>query len=322
MDDLTGFLDLVLNSPVGEFSSPGALTDISLNPSQVDNSSVETPVAEGLFSDSEVNTPETNIEEDHDSFELSSTESAEHGDGEFLTDVKLNTSELPPNEEAVPEHATDRDLPPYDGTGLTNEIGDYALNINPNLSSLVQPSEFEADGSFDPTNKCDVIGEVARDIPYVDRQTHGSCSLMAQEQFVERYIGEDVPESYLEWLGEEWKVYSPEGGTNFFGQDKVLDHFGVPHTRNTFAAISDLDEVTSRNNDVIIGVDARHFYDDPTIPSGSGHAVSIVGKGVDPQTRETTGYYFTDSNYPGTARFLSVAEVEDCWWNDMIVVPA
>ena len=144
---------------------------------------------------------------------------------------------------------------------------------------------------------------------------------MAQEQFIERYIGKDLPESYLEWQAEQWGVYTPEAGTSFFGQDALLDHFDIPHTRTMFADRSDLERALDENCDVLIGVDARYFYDDPTFPEGSGHAVAIVGKGVAPETGESQGYYVTDSNYPGTVRFVSTEAFDRCWWNDMITVP-
>jgi hypothetical protein len=50
--------------------------------------------------------------------------------------------------------------------------------------------------------------------------------------------------------------------------------------------------------------------------------VAIVGKGVDQTTGETRGYYFTDSNFPSTSRFLTVAELNDCWYGDLIAISA
>lgn len=195
------------------------------------------------------------------------------------------------------------------------------FEILPDADSLVFPKDFANSGEFDPKNGCIVVGNVMQDIPFVDQQTHGSCSLMAQEQFVERYIGKDLPESYLEWQAEQWGVYSPEAGTNFRGQDAILDYFDIPHDRQLFADTKDLEKAINQQWDVIIGVDARHFYNDAFIPEGSGHAVSVVGKGVDPGSKETRGFYITDSNYPGSARFITSEQLDRCWWNDMIVIP-
>ena len=198
---------------------------------------------------------------------------------------------------------------------------DIDFRIFPDNDSLVLIEDFANDGGFDPKNDCIVIGNVLQDIPFVDQQTHGSCSLMAQEQFVERYIGRDLPESYLEWQAEQWGVYSPEAGTSFWGQDAILDHFDIPHNRQLFADIEDIEKAINQQGDVIIGVDARYFYNDTFLPEGSGHAVSVVGKGTDPVSGETRGFYITDSNYPGSARFITPEQLDRCWWNDMIVIP-
>lgn len=192
--------------------------------------------------------------------------------------------------------------------------------VAPDPSSLVYPSQFQDEGRFDSKNDCVVIGDVVKDIPYVDRQTHQDCSLMAQEQFVERYIGKTIPEDYLEWSAEKWGYYTPEGGTNFWGQTAILEHFNVPHERLIDADQNDLNEALSSGRDVIIGVDVRHFYNDPTVPEGSGHAVAIVGEGLDPKTQEIKGYYITDSNSPGAARFVEVDKLANAWWGDMISV--
>ncbi len=185
---------------------------------------------------------------------------------------------------------------------------------------VLDSGHFHAGGSFDTVNKCIVEGDVVEDMEFVDQQTHGSCSLMAQEQFVERWVGEDIPEEILEEIAGSWGVYTPDCGTNFAGQDAVLDYFGVPHQRYPTADIAILERALASGNDAILGVDAREFYSDPMIPPNSGHAVSVVGRGVDPETQATKGFYFTDSNYPGTVRFVSVERLSHCWLHDMIVV--
>jgi len=187
-------------------------------------------------------------------------------------------------------------------------------------SEVLDVGDFGADGSFDGVNGCIVEGNVTGDMEFVDQQTHGSCSLMAQEQFVERWIGEDVPEHVLEEIASGWGVYTPDGGTNFAGQDAILDFYGVPHQRYRNANIGMLEKAIADGNDAILGVDAREFYGDSFMPPNSGHAVSVVGRGIDPETQTTKGFYFTDSNYPGTTRFVSVNDLADCWLHDMIVV--
>lgn len=185
---------------------------------------------------------------------------------------------------------------------------------------IVRASNFSADGTMDMKNNVIVEGNVANDIQFTDLQTHGSCSLMAQEQFVNRYIGQSLPEDYLEWLAGRAGVYSPDVGTDYNGQTLLLEHFHIPHERFT-GDIEDLDKTLSENKDVIIGVDAREFYGDATIPPGSGHAVAIVGRGLNPESHEVEGYYVTDSNYPQSAHFVSVEKLNGSWYGDMIAIP-
>lgn len=190
-------------------------------------------------------------------------------------------------------------------------------------TDIVTEHHFTDNGNFDAKNNVIVEGNVADDIKYVDQQTHGSCSLMAQEQFVERYTGQPVPEEYLEWRAEKLGVYDPDLGTEFFGQTCVLDHFNIPYERHYLCDLKDLDGALQSDKDAIIGVDARVFYDDPSIPPGSGHAVAVVGRGIDPVTHEVKGYYVTDSNFADTAHFVDVERLENAWTglSDMIVIP-
>lgn len=174
---------------------------------------------------------------------------------------------------------------------------------------------------FDSKNGLIVDGNVHQDIDFLSQQTHSSCSLMAQEQFVARYFGESIPESILEKLMSSYGVYDPEGGTVYEGQTMVLDTFNIPYERNSFASINDLVSELNSNHDCIIGVDAREFYNDPSIPPDSGHAVTVVGKGIDPVTNEIKGFYITDSNFPGTAHYVDVDTLSNVWYNDIISVP-
>ncbi|MBR4612066.1 MAG: hypothetical protein IKO40_05050 [Kiritimatiellae bacterium] len=187
---------------------------------------------------------------------------------------------------------------------------------------IVRPSHFSQDGAYDTKNNVVVVGDVASDIGFIGEQTHGSCSLMAQEQFVHRYIGKPIPEEYLEWQAEKWGVYSPDIGTVAEGQEMILEHFGIPHERVYNPDLDDIVSSMSKGNDVLIGVDARDFYQDASIPPGSGHAVALVGRGLDPATGELVGFYVTDSNYPGAAHYLSIDKLAGCWNGaDMISVP-
>ena len=194
----------------------------------------------------------------------------------------------------------------------------YGLN---GQDDIVTEHHFTDNGNYDVKNNVIVEGNVADDIKYVDQQTHGSCSLMAQEQFVERYTGQPIPEDYLEWRAEQWGVYDPDIGTDWGGQTMVLDHFHIPYERHLFSDLSDLDEALQSDNDMIIGVDARSFYGDSSIPPGSGHAVAVVGRGIDPETHEVKGYYVTDSNFSETAHFVDAERLNDSWGGDMIVIP-
>ena len=194
----------------------------------------------------------------------------------------------------------------------------------PPFDSLVDQDQFiqNSDGSlFDDKNGLIVEGNVQQDIDFISQQTHSSCSLMAQEQFVARYYGESVSESLLEKLMSSYGVYDPENGTVYEGQTMVLDTFNIPYERNNYASIDDLVNELNSDHDCIIGVDARYFYNDPNIPPWSGHAVTVVGKGIDPVSNEIKGFYITDSNCPGAAHYIDKDRLSEVWYNDVISIP-
>lgn len=209
---------------------------------------------------------------------------------------------------------------------VTELISSFFLLIEPRPSVLLASGDFSSGGLYDPINECIVHGDVVRDIEYIDAQTGPTCSLMAQEQFVERYTRQDIPEDVLAWRAETWGYYQPDGldaGTNWVGQTAVLEHFSIPHSREIFASVEEMDASLQAGNDILIGVDARDFYDDPSLPPGSGHAVAVVGWGADPDSGRICGYYITDSNFPGTVRFITRDALEQAWYRDMIsVAPA
>lgn len=186
---------------------------------------------------------------------------------------------------------------------------------------IVTEHHFTNGGSYDTKNDVIAEGNVLHDLQFTQQQTHSSCSLMAQEQFVHRYTGQAIPEDYLEWYAEKQGVYSPDLGTIEEGHTMILEHFNIPFEKSSFMGIEDLDNAISENKDIIIGVDAREFYGDPSIPPGSGHAVAVIGRGVNPTTHELEGFYVTDSNFPESAHFISVDKMEASWWNDMITIP-
>ena len=194
----------------------------------------------------------------------------------------------------------------------------YGLN---GQTDIVTEHHFTDNGNFDTKNNVIVEGNVAEDIKYVDQQTHGSCSLMAQEQFVERYTGQPIPEDYLEWRAEKWGVYDPDLGTDEDGQTMVLEHFNIPFERYSNSDLDDLNGELESNHDMIISVSTRDFYGDPSYPPGSGHAVAVVGRGIDPVTHEVKGYYVTDSNFADTAHFVDVERLNNAWTGDMIAIP-
>lgn len=197
----------------------------------------------------------------------------------------------------------------------------FFSSIEPGECNLISVEQFTHDGRFDPINQCVVEGNVANDISFLQEQTGQTCSLMAQEQFIARMSGNHIPEGELERIALEMGVYDPNLGTFADGWNAILDYFGVENTQYFNADTNMLDVATQKGDDVLIGVDARIFYDDPTFPPGSGHAVTIVGRGVDPTSGQLNGYYITDSNRPGQAHFKTVAELEQFWQCDMVTVP-
>ena len=74
--------------------------------------------------------------------------------------------------------------------------------------------------------------------------------------------------------------------------------------------------------EALIGADARESYQDSSIPPGSGHAVALVGRGLDPATGGLQGFHVTDSNFPGGAHFIPTDQLAEAWYgNDMISIP-
>lgn len=206
---------------------------------------------------------------------------------------------------------------------VTDLLSSFFFMIEPQPSVLLTRDDFTSGGSYDPINECIVHGDVAKDIEYIDAQTGPTCSLMAQEQFVERYIRQDIPEDVLAWRAETWGYYQPDGldaGTNWLGQTSILEHFSIPHSREIFATVDELNASLRAGNDILIGVDARNFYEDPSLPPGSGHAVAVVGWGEDPKSGGICGYYITDSNFPGTVRFITGDSLQQAWYCDMVSV--
>jgi hypothetical protein len=210
------------------------------------------------------------------------------------------------------------------GDGPYSEIGD----IHPTVADIyphgiMRPENFQSKGGYDPIHKCSVEGNVTSDLMLVDLQTEGSCSLMAQEQFVERYTGQSVDEADLVELASNYGVYDSwwGRGTNFAGWDIALDHYDVPHRRITATDIPQLEHFLKNDCDALVSVDASILYGDPSM-GPSGHAIAVVGRGKDYWTGTTTGFYVTDSNCPGTTRYLTVEEFQACWCGDVIAVPA
>ena len=215
------------------------------------------------------------------------------------------------------------------GKSMFDPIFDFASDIWDRFfqpffdpGDIVRSADFSPDGSMDTKNNLVVVGDVASDINFISKQTHGSCSLMAQEQFVHRLTGQPIPEEYLEWQAEKWGVYRPDLGTVSEGQEMILEHFNIPYDRDYNPDMDDIVRSMSKGNDVLIGVDAREFYQDPSIPPESGHAVALVGRGLDPESGDLKGFYVTDSNYPGAAHFIPTEQLEASWTGfDMISVP-
>ena len=236
-----------------------------------------------------------------------------------LTDL----AEASPNDDSVPTPGENV------GKSLLDPVFDFASDIWERFfqpffdpGDIVRASDFSSDGSMDTKNNLVVVGDVASDINFISQQTHGSCSLMAQEQFVHRLTGQPMPEEYLEWQAEKWGVYHPDIGTVSEGQEMVLEHFNIPYDRDYNPDMDDIVRSMSKGNDVLISVDAREFYQDPSIPPGAGHAVALVGRGLDPETGDLKGFYVTDSNFPGAAHFIPTEQMEASWFgNDMISVP-
>lgn len=191
--------------------------------------------------------------------------------------------------------------------------------------SVVDAGAFSSDGKIDNQNNMTVVGEVVEYINCIDQQTGPTCVLMAQEQILQRHLGGSIPESFLERLGELMGVYSPcdqYGGANADGETVLLDIAGISYERVESPTLSDILQANTDNHMSLVGVDARIFYNNPTIsPTTSGHQVAVVGHGVDPATGEIGGLYVTDSNFGSAARLVNLETFNNSWMRDQIKVP-
>ena len=115
-----------------------------------------------------------------------------------------------------------------DGDPAAESLDGSAADMYP--KGTLSPEDFQRNGTYDPKHNCVVEGSVLSDLVLVDKQTTGSCSLMAQEQFVERYLGHSVSEKELIDLAWDQGVYGQgvvgffNGGTNFAGLDLAVMH--------------------------------------------------------------------------------------------------
>lgn len=187
-----------------------------------------------------------------------------------------------------------------------------------NNNNLVYENEFSQDGLFDYKNNLHVEGNVKEDMNYIQGQTHESCALMAQEQFINRVYDERIPEEVIENYARSIGVYG-ENGTPLRFTASMLDECGISYEKSFNQTMDNLDASISLGRDSIIGVDARLYYEDASIAPNSGHAVTVCGRGID-DVGKVKGYYLTDSNSPGAVRFLSVDRLESCWNRDMVTV--
>ena len=252
------------------------------------------------------------------------------GDESIVTSADIN--ELTGLPDQTPISPIDNPLPAL-GEDLGKSVFDPIFDLVTDVwdrffqplfdpDDIVHASDFSENGMLDTKNHLVVVGDVASDINFVSRQTGPTCALMAQEQFVHRLTGKPIPEDYLEWQAEKWRVYSPEIGTIPEGQEMILDHFNIPYDRQYSPDLDDIVKAMSKGNDVLIGVDAIVFSQDPSIPPDSGRAAALVGRSLDPSTGDLKGFYVTDSNFPGGAHFVTTEQLAAAWDGaDMISVP-
>ena len=187
-----------------------------------------------------------------------------------------------------------------------------------NSNNLVYANEFSPDGLYDYKNNLHVEGNVKEDMNYIQGQTHESCALMAQEQFINRVYDERIPEEAMEKYARSIGVYG-EDGTPLRFTASMLDECGISYEKSFNQTIDNLDTSVAMGHDSIIGVDARLYYEDASFAPNSGHAVTVCGRGVD-DVGNVKGYYLTDSNNPGSVRFISPERLEACWNRDMVTV--
>ena len=255
--------------------------------------------------------------------EYEACKSGEIGAGNELAS-KLNTPELS-NKEINAESLEQASI------NIDNFVKDYLDDFIENVqesqtselslgnsNNLVYQNDFSQDGLFDYKNNLNVEGNVKEDMNYIQGQTHESCALMAQEQFINRVYDEHIPEAAMENYARSIGVYG-EDGTPLRFTATMLDECGISYEKCFNQTIDNLDSSVAMGRDSIICVDARLYYEDASIVPNSGHAVTVCGRGVD-DVGNVKGYYLTDSNTPGAVRFLSTERLEACWNRDMVTI--
>ena len=160
---------------------------------------------------------------------------------------RLLDSEIDADQNGIPDTMETSFLNNYQENS-TNYIGgilspvlrifdDLWYEIIKGCDDIVTENHFSSDGTYDNKNNVIVEGNVVHDMQFTQQQRGPTCSLMAQEQFVHRYRGEELSETELEEVAEEMGIYRPGlsnpelGGTRPWGLASILDICHIPHQR-------------------------------------------------------------------------------------------
>ncbi len=144
-----------------------------------------------------------------------------------------------------------------------------------------------------------IIGTPEQDARYLHRQTGETCATVAQEGIIEKHSGVDYGEGALaqEALEQGWT--DEDGGTSPECVGNLLENHDIP-TQRWLDGSADLDTLKNelaQGNDVIVGVDAGDFYQDPALINSGGHAVWVTGLEVDTDG-DISNVIVNDSNAP------------------------
>lgn len=166
--------------------------------------------------------------------------------------------------------------------------------------------------------KTRIVGDPAGRGALVHAQTGQDCVIVSQQQILVMagLVGNADPAGTEEALQREANAkgyHDQEWGTLPEHYGSLLMDRGFLVARADAAGLERLDAAVKTGRPVIVSVDARRLWDQPSQDVIS-HAIIITGALSDPSTGKLLGYYVNDSaEPPAGARFITAKTFGEMW---------